>query len=165
MCYLQDKQNDKDIKVADFGFAKKCVSSHCLLTQCGTPGYVAPEILNGIPYGIQADMWSLGVIMYILLAGYPPFNAKNQRELFKLIRKGHYEFHEKFWSDISDDAKDFISKLLTVNPKKRYTASDALGHTWMKHAEVNKRELRSSIVQLRTFNAKRKMKQAVYTVS
>ena len=66
----------------------------CLTTQCGTPGYVAPEILEGVPYDTQADMWSLGVIVYILLGGYPPFIEQNQRELFRKIRKGQFEFHE-----------------------------------------------------------------------
>ena len=66
----------------------------CLTTQCGTPGYVAPEILEGVPYDTRSDMWSLGVIVYILLGGYPPFIEQNQRELFRKIRKGQFEFHE-----------------------------------------------------------------------
>jgi len=74
---LVSRDDDKNIKIADFGFAKKVSSSKCLLTQCGTPGYVAPEILHGVPYGTKADMWSLGVITYILLGGYPPFIEQN----------------------------------------------------------------------------------------
>lgn len=91
---FQSTNNDSNIKLADFGFAKKCPRPHCLKTQCGTPGYVAPEILEGVPYDTQSDLWSLGVIVYILLGGYPPFIEQNQRELFRKIRKGQFEFHE-----------------------------------------------------------------------
>jgi len=91
---LQSADNDSNIKIADFGFAKKCLRPNSLTTQCGTPGYVAPEILEGTPYDTKADMWSLGVIVYILLGGYPPFIEQNQRDLFRKIRKGQYEFHE-----------------------------------------------------------------------
>lgn len=160
---LASRDDDQMIKIADFGFAKKCKSTHCLLTQCGTPGYVAPEILSGIPYGTQSDMWSIGVIMYILLAGYPPFNGKNQKELFRLIRKGKYEFHEQFWGDISDDAKDLVSKLLTVDPNSRYTPQQALDSAWMHDDRemLSRRNLNFSLVQFRKFNAKRKLRQAV----
>lgn len=99
--FLQSASNDSKIKIADFGFAKRCPRPNCLTTQCGTPGYVAPEILEGVPYDTQADMWSLGVIVYILLGGYPPFIEQNQRELFRKIRKGQFEFHEgKWWETV-----------------------------------------------------------------
>jgi len=160
---LSSQHDDSDLKIADFGFAKKCPQKKCLLTQCGTPGYVAPEILNGIPYGTQADMWSLGVIMYILLAGYPPFNGSNQRELFRLIKKGRYEFHEQYWSDVSSDAKDLVSKLLIVDPEERLTPTQALNHKWFK---TNQRSIvdnghRLSLTQFKKFHAKQKVKQAV----
>jgi len=111
---LRSVEDDAAIKIADFGFAKK-VTSKKLTTQCGTPGYVAPEILEGVPYDESADMWSVGVILYILLGGYPPFHEDNQKELFKKIRKGSFEFHTEYWSQISDDAKDLIRGLLTVS--------------------------------------------------
>eukprot|EP00551_Chaetoceros_affinis_P008224 CAMPEP_0203664150 /NCGR_PEP_ID=MMETSP0090-20130426/1616_1 /ASSEMBLY_ACC=CAM_ASM_001088 /TAXON_ID=426623 /ORGANISM="Chaetoceros affinis, Strain CCMP159" /LENGTH=380 /DNA_ID=CAMNT_0050527287 /DNA_START=163 /DNA_END=1305 /DNA_ORIENTATION=+ len=160
---LYSRDDDNNIKIADFGFAKKCPSSHCCLTQCGTPGYVAPEILSGIPYGTKADMWSIGVILYILLAGYPPFNGNNQRELFRLIKKGRYVFHEQYWGSISDDAKDLVSKLLVVDPKDRLTASEALQTDWMGKTSRSlvTRDLGQSLIQFKKFNAKRKMKQAV----
>ena len=129
------------IKVADFGFATKI---HGLekLPQCGTPGkriyvsiyiqnhrliliiqpgYVAPEIIKREPYGLACDMWSIGVIAYILLGGYPPFNERTQKDLFAKIKTGKYEFHQDYWKDVSSEAKDFISKLLVVDQKKRYT--------------------------------------------
>ena len=117
--HFQSESDDSDIKIADFGFAKKVHKPNSLTTQCGTPGYVAPEILEGKPYDTQADMWSLGVIVYILLGGYPPFIEQNQKELFRKIRKGQYEFHEEYWGQVSKEAKDLISKLLTVAPDKR----------------------------------------------
>lgn len=137
------------------------------MTQCGTPGYVAPEIVKGIPYGTQVDMWSLGVILYILMAGYPPFNGKTQKDLFKQIRRGRYQFHEQFWGGISDEGKDLVSHLLIVDPKKRFTASDALASDWMLQEifPENKEGLRASLLAFRKFNAKRKVKQAVLAVS
>ena len=91
---LLSESDDSAVKIADFGFAKKVYEKNSLTTQCGTPGYVAPEILEGTPYDERADMWSVGVILYILLGGYPPFIESTQRDLFRKIRKGEYEFHE-----------------------------------------------------------------------
>lgn len=91
---LLSDDDDSEVKIADFGFAKKVFEKNSLKTQCGTPGYVAPEILEGTLYDERADMWSVGVILYILLGGYPPFIESTQRDLFKKIRKGEYEFHE-----------------------------------------------------------------------
>ena len=149
------------------GFAKKCENRDSLMTQCGTPGYVAPEIVTGSHYDLKVDNWSLGVIMYIILCGYPPFNAKNQKSLFKLIKRGLYEFHDQHWSHISDEAKEFISKLLLVDPSKRLSATDALGTKWMNQNAATLRgvDLTSNLGELRKFNAKRKVKQAILAVS
>ena len=164
---LVSKTDDKDIKIADFGFAKKVTGSKCLMTQCGTPGYVAPEILHGVPYGTKSDMWSLGVIIYILLGGYPPFIEQNQRELFKKIKKGQYEFHVEYWGQISSEAKDLISDLLTVNPDKRLSAKQALEDPWMTGSDelLAGKDLGVNLDQFRKYNAKRKVRQAVLTVS
>jgi len=163
---LVSKVDDKNIKIADFGFAKKVSSSKCLLTQCGTPGYVAPEILHGVPYGTKADLWSLGVIIYILLGGYPPFIEQNQRELFKKIKKGQYEFHPEYWGEISSEAKDLISGLLTVNPDKRLTARAALSDPWITGSDelLAGKDLGVNLDQFRKYNAKRKVRQAVLTL-
>jgi serine/threonine protein kinase len=137
-----------------------------LTTQCGTPGYVAPEILEGKAYDTQADMWSLGVIVYILLGGYPPFIEQNQRELFRKIRKGQYEFHEEYWGQVSDEAKNLIRSLLTVDPDKRYDGKKALANKWIG-ADAKKlagQDLGTNLDQLKKFNAKRKFKAAVKTV-
>jgi len=163
---LTSESNDSDIKIADFGFAKKCPTSACLATQCGTPGYVAPEILEGSKYDTQADMWSLGVIVYILLGGYPPFIEGTQRELFKKIRKGDYEFHEEYWGQVSDGAKNLISSLLTVSPTKRYSAEDCLADSWITAGddELAAADLGVNLEKFKAFNAKRKFKAAVSTV-
>eukprot|EP00565_Helicotheca_tamesis_P003138 CAMPEP_0185724196 /NCGR_PEP_ID=MMETSP1171-20130828/743_1 /TAXON_ID=374046 /ORGANISM="Helicotheca tamensis, Strain CCMP826" /LENGTH=351 /DNA_ID=CAMNT_0028391995 /DNA_START=144 /DNA_END=1199 /DNA_ORIENTATION=+ len=163
---LQSEENDSDIKIADFGFAKRCETETSLTTQCGTPGYVAAEILKGTPYGTKADMWSLGVIVYILLGGYPPFIESNQRELFRKIRKGKYEFHDEYWSGVSQDAKDLIAALLTVDPKKRFSADDALNSKWIKGDDevLANQDLAVNLAEFKKFNAKRKFKGAVQAV-
>mmetsp|Transcript_32476 Transcript_32476/g.68302 ORF Transcript_32476/g.68302 Transcript_32476/m.68302 type:complete len:346 (-) Transcript_32476:253-1290(-) len=163
---LRTEENDSEIKIADFGFAKKVLTPNSLTTQCGTPGYVAPEILEGVAYDTKSDMWSLGVIVYILLGGYPPFIEQNQRELFRKIRKGQYEFHEEYWGAVSDDAKDLISCLLTVQPSKRLSADQALKHKWMtKDANLlAEKDLGTNLSELRKYNAKRKFKAAVNAV-
>mmetsp|Transcript_78518 Transcript_78518/g.154134 ORF Transcript_78518/g.154134 Transcript_78518/m.154134 type:complete len:371 (-) Transcript_78518:134-1246(-) len=163
---LTSESDDSDIKIADFGFAKKVKAPNSLTTQCGTPGYVAPEILEGKPYDTQADMWSLGVIVYILLGGYPPFIEQNQRELFRKIRKGQYEFHEEYWGQVSDEAKSLIRKLLTVSPTQRYDAEAAMRNGWIG-ADASKLEAQNlgvNLEQFKKFNAKRKFKAAVKTV-
>ncbi len=164
---LRSENSDSDIKIADFGFAKKVLTSNSLTTQCGTPGYVAPEILEGIAYDTKSDMWSLGVIIYIILGGYPPFIEQNQRDLFRKIRKGQYEFHEEYWGAVSPEAKDLISRLLTVQPSRRLSAEQALQHSWiMKDASVLvAQDLGTNLTELRKFNAKRKFKAAVNAVS
>eukprot|EP00980_Cylindrotheca_fusiformis_P014506 scaffold3875_cov123-Cylindrotheca_fusiformis.AAC.26 len=163
---LSSESDDSNIKIADFGFAKKVKEPNSLTTQCGTPGYVAPEILEGKSYDTQADMWSLGVIVYILLGGYPPFIEQNQRELFRKIRKGQYEFHEEYWGQVSDDAKNLIRELLTVSPSKRYDAAGAMKNSWIgaDASKLANQDLGANLEQFRKFNAKRKFKAAVKTV-
>lgn len=163
---LTSERDDSDIKIADFGFAKRVLQPKSLTTQCGTPGYVAAEILEGKPYDTQADMWSVGVIVYILLGGYPPFIESNQRTLFRKIRKGQYEFHEEYWGQVSNDAKDLIRNLICVNPDERYNSAKALGNKWIG-ADAKKlanQDLATQLAQFKKFNAKRKFKAAVSTV-
>lgn len=164
--FLQSEHNDSDIKIADFGFAKKCLAPNSLTTQCGTPGYVAPEILEGVPYDTKADMWSLGVIMYILLGGYPPFIEQNQRDLFRKIRKGQYEFHEEYWGQVSSDAKELIASLLTVSPARRLSGSEALLNKWIMgdDAKLAGKDLGKNLEEFKRFNARRKFKGAVKAV-
>ena len=127
---------------------------------------MAPEILRGDEYNQSCDSWSLGVILYILLGGYPPFIENNQRDLFRKIRKGEYEFHEEYWGTVSTEAKDLISSLLTVDPNIRLSARDALENPWICVDDdvLAQRDLGSTLSSLSKYNAKRKFKAAVSTV-
>lgn len=167
MFLIQSNENDRQLKIADFGFAKKAPVPKCLTTQCGTPGYVAPEVLEGVKYGTQADMWSLGVITYILLGGYPPFMEDTQRALFRMIKRGDYQFHPQYWQNVSRGAKGLIKKLLTVNPDERISASQALNDDWILEDDENlaNLDLKSTATELQKFQLKKKFKGAVNAVS
>eukprot|EP00210_Caulerpa_lentillifera_P006174 g5899.t1 len=122
------------IKITDFGLAKLTQGGQ-MSTIVGTPQYVAPEIIRGLPgltYSVAVDMWSAGVILFILLGGYPPFYSKSDAELFDQIRHGRWNFDDPVWKAVSKSAKDLISKLLVVDPEKRLSAEDTLNHSWMK---------------------------------
>ncbi|KAM9187310.1 serine/threonine-protein kinase DCLK3 [Dugong dugon] len=133
---LVQRNEDKSttLKLADFGLAKLVVRP--IFTVCGTPTYVAPEILSEKGYGLEVDMWAAGVILYILLCGFPPFRSpeRDQDELFNIIQLGRFEFLAPYWDNISDAAKDLVSRLLVVDPKKRYTAHQVLRHPWIETA-------------------------------
>lgn len=115
------------MKLIDFGLSKYFSSSETSLmsTKIGTPYYMAPEVLDGA-YTEACDMWSLGVITYCLLCGYPPFNDDNDLKLFNKIKKCEYEFQMPEWGTVSEESKDFIRKLLQLNPKERMTPEEAL---------------------------------------
>ena len=121
---LVSQTDDATLKIADFGFAKHVIEDPN--TACGTPGFVAPEILKGEKYDAKVDVWSVGVIVYIILCGYPPFYDENQAALFKKIKAGRYSFHKKYWSHISVDVQDLIRSMLTVDASKRvsFTATE-----------------------------------------
>lgn len=159
---LKSPYNDFDIKLADFGFAKK-VNGKSLDTQCGTPGYVAPEILKGAKYGTEVDMWSCGVIVYILLGGYPPFHDDNHAILYRKIKAADYTFEPQYWDQVSDDAKDLIKKMLVVDPDKRLTADQAFRHPWflVGDHELISRNLSTTLDTMKKFNARRKFRGTV----
>jgi len=163
---LMTKDNDRDVKLADFGFAKRVTSEECLITQCGTPGYVAPEVLSHLQYGTKADVWSLGVIAYILIGGYPPFMEQNQKVLFRKIKRGDYEFHTEYWGQTSQDVQNFIRSLLTVDPRQRLTCKQALEHTWVMQDDdlLKTNDLGNNLEKLKRFNAIRKLRQAILTL-
>lgn len=128
-------KNDYEVKLTDFGMAKKVLYPNSLQTQCGTEGYVAPEILEHRPaYDVQCDVWSLGVVLYIIIGGYRPFRGDGE-EVLRLIRYGDFKFHKRYWSDISEEAKILISRMLTVNPIARITATGALLSEWIQGAD------------------------------
>lgn len=127
---LSDENDTATIKLADFGFARH-VPEAGLTTACGTPSYVAPEILRGDSYGVATDCWSLGVIMYILLCGHPPFIDQKQPMLFRKIKSGMVFFDAAVWASVSEPAKDLIRKLLTVDVRQRATAAEVLSDPWV----------------------------------
>jgi calcium/calmodulin-dependent protein kinase I len=155
------------IKVADFGLAKIIAGAadHSMSTTCGTPGYVAPEILEQKGYGKEVDLWSIGVILYILLCGFPPFYDDNNSLLFMAIKKGDYSFPSPYWDKVSKPAIDLIQNLLQVDPAKRLTIEEAMLHPWISGKDSQSSEnLVSAQEQLKKFNAKKKLKNAINSV-
>jgi len=155
---LKDKTDDAAIKIADFGFARY-VKEGCK-TACGTPGYVAPEIITGKIYGKGVDVWSLGIIIYILLCGYPPFYHKNQAQLFRLIREAKFEFDSPYWDNISDTAKNLVKGCLTVDIDKRLTIDKVLSHPWVS-GSVSNTDIKEVLGELKKFNARRKLRAGI----
>jgi len=134
------------IKVADFGFSKRCSAVNSCRTLCGTPGYMAPEILELYPaYDTQSDIWSVGCVLFLLLGSYFPFDDEDtsEEQVFERTRNGTYNFYPEFWGGVSKSAKDLVSMLLTVNPNKRISANAALEHEWinMRDSALDKKEL------------------------
>ena len=149
--------------LADFGLAGYVPGKTC----CGSPSYIAPEVINvgylktsSEPYGPKCDVWSIGVITFILLSGKMPFHGHNFKQTFKKIIEGQWNFSGDVWDTISDDAKDFIRQLLTLDCTKRPSASAALQHPWLRGTQSDN-HLASSIVNIKQFNAERKLKAAV----
>lgn len=163
---LTSDSNDTNIKIADFGFAKKISDLQPQEVACGTPGYVAPEILRGDLYGAEVDIWSLGVITYVLLAGYPPFYDDDTRKLFRKIKEARYYFHEDYWSGISPEAIDLIKKMICLDQKERWTATQLLRHPWMEVQDdlLAGKDITSTLVEMKRFNARRKLKAAANTI-
>jgi len=133
------------IKITDFGLAR-FVSNEMATTACGTPGYVAPEVLRGKGYGKEVDFWSIGVILYVLLCGFPPFYEETNQELFETIKKGKFDFPSPYWDDISDMAKDLINNLLVVDP-------------WVLGEMTPRKILPNVTDKIREFNSKRKFRR------
>jgi len=163
---LMYEDSDTEIKIADFGFSKHVESpeANCLVTRCGTPEYVAPEVLSGRPYNSKCDTWSLGVIIYILLCGYPPFYDDNVRRLFRQILKANYKFHNDTWGDVSDEAKDLISKLLVVKANQRLSADEVLAHPWFAHASLPGHDLEKAKDNLKSFQRNKRFKAAANAI-
>jgi len=151
------------IKITDFGLAK-VINNDLMTTACGTPGYVAPEILHGKGYDIAVDYWSIGVILYVMLCGFPPFSEDSNEKLFDMIKTGNYEFPSPQWDPISDYAKDLIKKLLVVDPSKRLNAEGILKHPWVVGDVTPRNNLPTVTAKIKEFNARRKLKRAQLVV-
>ena len=132
---FKNNKENAEIKIIDFGLSKKfSKQEENMTTIVGTPFYVAPEVLSG-KYDTQCDLWSWGVILFVLLCGYPPFDGDSNKDIFRAILKNKLEFDEEEWGNISDEAKDLISKLLVKDPKKRIKIDIALNHPWFEKWE------------------------------
>ncbi|OXA43935.1 calcium/calmodulin-dependent protein kinase type 1 [Folsomia candida] len=160
--YCSDE--DSKIMISDFGLSKM-EDSGIMATACGTPGYVAPEVLAQKPYGKAVDVWSIGVISYILLCGYPPFYDENDANLFAQILKGEFEFDSPYWDEISDSAKDFIRMLMCVDTDKRFTCSQALQHPWICGNAANKNIHGTVSEQLKKNFAKSRWRQLMHAIA
>ncbi|XP_051494894.1 calcium/calmodulin-dependent protein kinase type 1G [Apus apus] len=159
LLYLTPEENSK-IMITDFGLSKM-EQNGIMSTACGTPGYVAPEVLAQKPYSKAVDCWSIGVITYILLCGYPPFYEETESKLFEKIKEGYYEFESPFWDDISESAKDFIRHLLDKNPNTRFSCEEALRHPWINGNTALHRDIYPSVsAQIQKNFAKSKWRQA-----
>jgi len=135
---VKSVEDDTEVKIADFGLSKIIDKDKMMQTACGTPGYVAPEVLNAEGYDKEVDMWSVGVITYILLCGFPPFYSESVPEVFEQIMKAEYDYPEEYWDEISAEAKDFIDHLLVVDVAKRLTAEQSLNHPWLRQSSKKK---------------------------
>ncbi|XP_026821083.1 calcium/calmodulin-dependent protein kinase type 1 isoform X2 [Rhopalosiphum maidis] len=157
--------DDSKIMISDFGLSK-IEDSGVMATACGTPGYVAPEVLAQKPYGKAVDVWSIGVISYILLCGYPPFYDENDANLFAQILKGEFEFDSPYWDDISDSAKNFIRQLMCVDADKRYTCREALAHPWISGNAASSKNIHGTVsAQLKKNFAKSRWKQLMNAIT
>jgi len=155
-----------NLKLIDFGLAKKFKKGQVLTTKAGTPYYVAPQVLAG-KYDESADMWSLGVIMYVMLCGYPPFHGDNDQEVLDKVRQGRFTFTPVDWNNVSEDAKELIKKLLAFNPLDRYSAEQALNHVWVKNQAPKAKDVKLSsgfVDKLRGFRSQNKLKKAALHV-
>ncbi|XP_050429804.1 calcium/calmodulin-dependent protein kinase type II alpha chain isoform X5 [Adelges cooleyi] len=163
---LASKVKGAAVKLADFGLAIEVQGEQqAWFGFAGTPGYLSPEVLKKEPYGKPVDIWACGVILYILLVGYPPFWDEDQHRLYAQIKAGAYDYPSPEWDTVTPDAKNLINQMLTVNPAKRVTASDALKHPWICYREkvasaVHRQE---TVDCLKKFNARRKLKGAILT--
>ena len=162
---LESTDDDLTIKIIDFGTSNYYNKNEKLSLKVGTPYYIAPEILKGT-YNDKCDMWSLGVIMYILLSGTPPFYGPDDQTILSRVKEGQYTMDIPEFDRVSDEAKDLIKKLLTYDPEKRISAIDALKHSWFS---INIKRMNSLATDnsfskpfenLRQINAKEKLQQA-----
>eukprot|EP00811_Abedinium_folium_P028718 NODE_4469_length_1887_cov_20.710227.p1 GENE.NODE_4469_length_1887_cov_20.710227~~NODE_4469_length_1887_cov_20.710227.p1 ORF type:complete len:510 (-),score=122.71 NODE_4469_length_1887_cov_20.710227:306-1835(-) len=154
------------LKVIDFGLSCKFEDGQVLTTKAGTPYYVAPQVLQG-KYDQLADVWSLGVIMYVLLCGYPPFYGDTDADVLAKVRLGNFSFNASDWKNVSEDAKGLIKQLLKLQPKERFNAEQALNHVWVKEKapKASNVPLQSSLVDnLRSFRSQNKLKKAALHV-
>ncbi|XP_041957714.1 calcium/calmodulin-dependent protein kinase (CaM kinase) II beta 1 isoform X4 [Alosa pseudoharengus] len=163
---LASKCKNAAVKLADFGLAIEVQGDQqAWFGFAGTPGYLSPEVLRKEAYGKPVDIWACGVILYILLVGYPPFWDEDQHKLYQQIKAGAYDFPSPEWDTVTPEAKNLINQMLTINPAKRITSQEALKHPWVcQRSTVASMMHRQETVEcLKKFNARRKLKGAILT--
>lgn len=160
---FESKEPDAPVKIIDFGTSSVFNPNEKMKRRFGTPYYIAPEVLRGV-YDEKCDVWSCGVMTFILLCGYPPFNGANDKAIMQCVLKGQFEFKDPEWSHVSEKAKTFIRKMLTVDATQRYSAEQALNDTFIKETVASQRtdtEINMSALEnLRNFNANSKLSKA-----
>ncbi|XP_077999444.1 calcium/calmodulin-dependent protein kinase type II subunit delta-like isoform X6 [Glandiceps talaboti] len=163
---LASKEKGAAVKLADFGLAIEVQGDQqAWFGFAGTPGYLSPEVLRKDPYGKPVDIWACGVILYILLVGYPPFWDEDQHRLYAQIKAGAYDYPSPEWDTVTPEAKNLINSMLQVIPAKRITASEALKHPWICNRErvASNLHRQETVDCLKKFNARRKLKGAILT--
>ena len=161
LLYL-DKNPNSQLVLADFGIAKMLdTPGEVLTTMAGSFGYAAPEVMLKQGHGKAVDLWSMGVITYTLLCGYSPFRSENLPDLVEETRSGRIIFHERYWKDVSKDAKEFILSLLQPDPKKRVNSKQALKHTWLKGETATDHDL---VPEIKAYLAKARLKRGIEIV-
>eukprot|EP00922_Rhytidocystis_sp_ex-Travisia-forbesii_P065500 GHVS01097320.1.p1 GENE.GHVS01097320.1~~GHVS01097320.1.p1 ORF type:complete len:504 (-),score=61.19 GHVS01097320.1:558-2069(-) len=161
---LQCKEKNSNIRIIDFGLSSHFEASKKMKEKIGTAYYIAPEVLHGT-YDEKCDVWSTGVILYILLSGCPPFNGANESEILKKVEKGKYTFDMPQWKKVSESVKELIRKMLTYVPSMRISAREALEHEWIRkmtadNVPVDVPSLEASITNMRQFQGTQKLAQA-----
>lgn len=137
---LENPDDITSIKIIDFGTSQVFTEDQSMSQTYGTPYYIAPEVCRK-DYDQQCDIWSVGVILYILMCGEPPFNGRTDADIINAAKKGKYNYRQEIWKTRSEEVRNLIDAMLTYDPKKRITAKDALEHPWIvkkTHTEINK---------------------------
>ncbi|CAK95072.1 unnamed protein product (macronuclear) [Paramecium tetraurelia] len=164
LLYESDKENSM-LKIIDFGTSKEFVPNQKLNQKLGTPYYIAPEVLKK-KYDEKCDIWSCGVILYILLCGYPPFDGKTEEKIMEKVSKGVYSFDTQEWEEVTKEGKEFIRKMLQFDPTKRYSAQQALNDPWIKKftnpTEFDRPLMTKVLTNMRRFTEQQKLQEAVF---
>lgn len=163
---LSDHKDLNSIKLADFSFAKYVKKKNDCRTLCGTPGYLAPEMLERFPaYDVKCDVWSVGCLLFLLLGGYLPFDDEDDEVIFDLTRDGVFEFRPEFFNGVSAGAKELVTRMLTVNPKKRISSSNSLKSDWIANGDTALEERQLNVKKLQNLiEGKRKLRAGIQTV-
>lgn len=168
---LMDMYDDSSIQLCDFGVSTYLPTDDPnfkgLTTKCGTPAFVAPEVLIGKPYREHVDMWSIGCLLYMLVGGYQPFQGQNDLQMIQKIRAGDFVFHDRYWEKVHIEVKQLIASLLTVNPQYRLTAPKALESDWFNKitsSMLDSSDLTLALREMKKYNAKRRLKGCMTAV-